>query len=161
MTMLQHFDRFTLFRKANCAAADSIAPELRDVIPNGLRNNIHWQLGHIVTVQASLLYKRCGLELPVPSEYLTWFAKGTSPADWAPETTPYEALRNDAGRLLDQTRGDLDRYHDARYSEPITVTGGVRLSSFADALEFLAVHEALHLGAMNVMKRILETQSES
>lgn len=161
MTLLDHFERFTLFRRANCAVIDSIPPNLRDTVPHGLRNNIHWHLGHIITVQASLLYKRCDLELPVNPAYFDWFARGTSPGDWTPETTPFEALRNDAERLLEQTRGDLDRCKDARYVKPITVTGGVKLASFADALEFLAIHEALHFGSMNVMKRILERQSES
>ena len=156
----QDFETFKLYRQANCEVSDALSDDLREVIPNGLRNNIHWHTGHIVTVQASLLYKRSGLEVPVPPEYFNWFGKGTSPADWTDDTVAFEVVREDADRLLGITLSDLSRYRDVQYPETITVTGGVQLSSFAEALGFLAIHEALHLGAMNVMKRLLERQTE-
>ncbi|MBD3404419.1 hypothetical protein GF420_16125 [candidate division GN15 bacterium] len=149
------FDRFARFRHLCMESLDAAPAEIKETIAPGLRNNLHWQAGHLVVVQASLLYRRCGLEPPLGLEWFDSFGKGTSPANWSDTTPSYDRARERLQALIDTTRADLDRLADRKYPETITVTGGDRLSSFAEALEFLSVHEALHLGNINVIRRIL------
>jgi len=64
----------------NMAALRLTPPAARTVIPRGLRNHLHWQAGHLVTVQASLLYLRSGLTPFLDETWFAAFAKGTAPA---------------------------------------------------------------------------------
>ncbi|MDX9856279.1 MAG: DinB family protein [candidate division Zixibacteria bacterium] len=148
------FERFVRFRTANITALDTVPEDACDIIPAGLRNNIHWQAGHLATVQASLLYRRCGVDAPLDDSWFASFAKGTSPSDWSGSTPSYADARTQLRALVDRTRSDLPSLAGLAYPEPVTVTGGERLSTFLDALGFLTIHEALHLGTINTMRRL-------
>ncbi|MEE8576880.1 MAG: DinB family protein [candidate division Zixibacteria bacterium] len=158
---LRQFNRFKSLRRAIIGALDKIPPDMIETIPDRLRNNIHWQAGHIVTVQMSLSYRRSGLPMPVSDEWLSSFGKGTSPADWEtlePGLTipSYRKTRKLLDDSIDQMSDDMERLLKTKYPEPVTVTSGLVITSFAEALEFLPVHEALHLGSIRTMHRLLE-----
>ena len=153
------FDQFTRLRRAAIDLLDDIPANLRTTIPAGMKNNIHWQAGHILTVQASLLYRRCGVQSPVSDDYYDAFGKGTSPADWNGQAPSFDAVRSQLDTSIDQLAVDILRMGSLQYPEPITVSTGDRLGSFADALRFLPVHEAIHLGVITAMHRILTHES--
>lgn len=149
------YDRFVRFRTACMVSIDAIPEDLRQTIPGGLRNNIHWQAGHLATVQASLLYLRCGVEPPLEKRWFDSFAKGTSPAGWNEFTPDFAGTRSQLELMIDRSRADLPALHGRDYVEPITVTGNETLRTFVEALSFLTIHEALHLGTINTMRRLL------
>ena len=149
------YERFTRFRTANITAIDSVPESGRDVIPHGLRNNIYWQAGHIVTVQASLLYRRCGVEPPLGEIWFASFGKATSPEDFTSKTPSFAEVREQLTAMIERTRTDLPKLADLKYVEPITVTGSETLHTFIEALNFLSMHEVLHLGSINSMRRLL------
>lgn len=142
------------------AVLRAVPPEHRTAVPRGLRNHLHWQAGHIVTVQASLLYLRSGLTPFLDDSYFTAYAKGTSPAGWTGEEPSYDTVLGELGRSLDILKTDFPRYSDHAYPAPIAVSTGDTLTSFADALRFLPLHEAIHLGTINTMVRILGVNAE-
>lgn len=149
------FEQFARLRRAAIDLIDTVPADCRTTIPDGLRNNLHWQAGHILTVQASLLYRRCGAPSPVSEDYYSTFGKGTSPADWGGQAPAFETVRAMLDMSLDQLKTDIPSMADLKYPETITVSTGDKLSSFADALRFLPVHEAIHLGVITAMNRIL------
>lgn len=55
-------------------------------VPDGYRNNIRWNLRHIVVSQQLLLYKLSATEMHVSDEMVDLFRAGSSPDDW--DTTP-------------------------------------------------------------------------
>src|SRR5690606_19481345 len=81
------------FRKAR-AWQSRVTPGLSDeqllTVPAGHRNNILWDMGHIVVIQQLLVYKLSGLELHVPDSMVAQFRNETSPGDWS--ATPDIAL---------------------------------------------------------------------
>lgn len=149
------FGTFVNIRQANINLIDSFPPDKIDVIPNGFRNNIYWNAGHILTVQISLFYRRLKKPLPVDDSYFKYFGKGTSPEDWDDKMPPFKVVRNQLEKITDKSFADLDRYENLIYPEPFTVTGGIILTTFLEGLTFLAIHESYHLGAINAMKKVL------
>jgi uncharacterized damage-inducible protein DinB len=146
-------------RQRTLAVLTEVPAAVRTVIPPGLRNNLHWQAGHIVTVQASLLYLRSGLPPFLNESYFTAFAKGTSPAVWTGEEPSYEQILTQLNSSIPLLAADITRFADTRYPAPITASTGDTLTSFAEALRFLPIHEAIHQGAIATMVRILGVKS--
>ena len=143
-------------RQKNIEVIKSIPVKLLTVIPDGFSNNIYWQAGHILTVQDSLIYRRCGLDMHLDQSYLTYFAKGTSPKDFDAGIPAIEMLFQQSERTLNQLKTDLDRFARIPYPEPVEVSFGLTLNSFSDAVCALPFHEAYHLGTMNLLKKFLK-----
>lgn len=148
-------DDFIIMRKKNIGLINSIDESKVMTIPEAFSNNIYWQAGHLITVQASLLYKRTNQEIPIDKNYFIYFAKGTSPDNFDADIPPFSKLLIQLTQLLDYTSSNCNDLSDASYQEEVTVSTGHKLNSFKDALMFLPLHEAHHLGAMSMLRKLL------
>jgi hypothetical protein len=122
-------------------------------IPACRRNNIAWNLGHIVTVQQALCNLLSGKRMNLPDEYRAWYLRDTSPADWTGEP--------DVPKLLDellalpaQTEADYAAGLFANYQSFTTTTGAV-LETVEDAIGFNNFHEGLHTGIILSIRKEL------
>ena len=151
------FDDLVILRNKNIALINTIDDNKLLTIPDGLNNNIYWQAGHILTVQASLLYKRTAQPLPIDKTYLNYFGKGTSPKGFDDNIPTIEILLEQLKSSLLHTESNYIENASLPYDETITVSTDHQLSTFADALLFLPLHEAYHFGSMSAMKKLLES----
>lgn len=115
-------------------------------LPPGFSNNIVWNAGHAVATQQLLTYGLSGLPLRLDQTFVDAFRKGTHPGE------PFDEAR--LGLLLqwmletpewlaeDYETGVFKTFH------PYTTSFGVRLYSIEEAIQFVTVHEGLHLGYM-------------
>ncbi len=139
----------------------SIPTEQADTIPPSWHNNARWHAGHLLITPALLTHGLLQEPLGVPEEFRSWFAKGTSPADWAdPAALPsYADLVDDmvplSGRLFESVK---DR-GDQQLLQPYTTSVGVVLKTPADALNFSLMHDGIHLGMLLALKRALQASS--
>lgn len=145
----------TLVRKKIITVVDEIDQNKLMIIPAGLSNNIYWQCGHLVTTQASLLYKRTNSEIPVDKKYFDYFAKGTSPDNFDDNIPPFSKIRLEMETMIEYTGANLNRDGNLKYQEEIIVSTGHIIDSFATALAFLAIHEAHHLGSISTLRKLL------
>lgn len=126
--------------------------ELR-YIPAGFRNNVLWNLGHLVVTQQLLHYGQSGLPLLVPDEVRDQFRRGTSPAEWTRDPDSRQLLELAAElpiRLEEDYRvGRFERF------QTYTTMSGVILSDIDAAISFNNYHEGLHMGVISSMKRLL------
>lgn len=152
----QAFDHFQILRGKNIDLIQSIPKDKMMTIPNGFSNNIYWHTGHILTVQHSLLYRRCNLELGLDSSYLDYFAKGLSPASFDDRIPEIDTLLKQLEHSIVALENNLDKYADKKYDDDVTVSFGFTLNSFNDAVIALPYHESYHLGSMNVLKKFLK-----
>jgi uncharacterized damage-inducible protein DinB len=150
------FDRFARMRQQTIDLLAHLPDSTAEKIPPGFRNNLHWQAGHLVAVQASLLYRRTSQELPLPDEFFTSFAKGTSPADWNADVPSFEATRKELTTQVEVNSRDLELMESLTYPEPVTVSTGHTLCSFLDALAFLPIHEGIHHGMIVAMLKLVD-----
>jgi len=123
-------------------------------IPQGHKNNILWNLGHIVVVEQLLHYKLSGLDPYIPNEMIAQFKTGTSPVDWA---SPPDAgvIRSLLLELPEKLHAD---YQAGRFGEfkPYTTSVGVTLMDFEDASTFNHFHEGVHTGIILSMRKRVE-----
>jgi len=122
-------------------------------IPLNRRNNIAWNLGHIVTVQQLLTYGLSNLELHIPKKYVKMFSRSTDPSGWTEQPHPVELLE-----LLEElptvTATDYEAGRFNTFKE-FTTTTGVKLTNLDDAMAFNNFHEGIHHGVMLSIRREL------
>ena len=133
--------------------ADGLTLEQLLRIPPGFRNNLLWNLGHVMVTQQLLCYERCGLPLRIPDYFLPLFRKGTHPGEWkgAMDVEDIKAWLQEAPKLL---REDLHKNVFHSYA-PYETSAGIPLHSISDAISFVAWHESLHLGVMTAMRKLV------
>ncbi len=119
--------------------------------PDGFSNNLIWNIGHVVVVQQSLIYKFSGLEGYTPAELYRQYKPGTKPTGDTSESQVSE-LKDLLTSLIEKTEND---YNDEKFSvfHAHTLSTGFHLASLQDAFNFNNYHEGLHLGFMvNIRK---------
>ncbi|MGB5227596.1 MAG: DinB family protein [Eudoraea sp.] len=127
--------------------------ELLFEIPEGYRNNIWWNIAHIVATQQILVYKFSNLPTRIDDSLVQKFRKGTLP-DISPTD---EELDHIAAFLLSTAEWAQEDYENGvfkEYNEYKTSTK-VILRNVEDALSYNLYHEGLHLGVILSLEKIL------
>ena len=124
-------------------------------IPDGYRNNIWWNIAHVVVTQQILTYKLSGLPMRIPQELVDKFRKGTVPDGTATD----EEITMIRGFLISTIEWTLEDYENQlfRTFNEYTTSANVTLKNVNDALAFNVFHEGLHMGAiLSLQKAILK-----
>jgi len=141
------FKQMDSIRALTLKVFDDLSEALADKIPGGFRNSIRWNLGHIWTVQNSLLQNFGGITLDLPPRYMELFAPGTKPADWQGDIPTLDELKqhleNQPAKLQEHLAGKLDDQAAKPFLGYTTV---------GEILMFTLYHEGLHLGAIKALK---------
>ena len=129
----------------------SCTPEQLNKTPAGFSNNIAWNLGHIIAVQQSLVYRRTGMEGLLPKRLYDLYMPGTRPG--APlHAADLEELKSLLFSTIGQTEAD---YASGAFGpfRALTTSRGFGLNSLEDAIAFNNFHEGLHIGSvMSLLK---------
>ena len=123
-------------------------------IPEGFRNNIYWNIAHVVVTQQLITYGLSKLPLQVGAEWVAKYRKGTTPAmDQVSEDEILE-LQQLLFSTLEQTQQD---YQEGRFKqyEAYTTSANVTLTSVEEAMAFNVYHEGLHLGAILALQKAI------
>jgi hypothetical protein len=140
-------------RRLTSKAVDGLSQEQLLHIPEGFRNNILWNLGHVVVTQQRLCYKHAGLDLYVPDDVCEVLKIGTSPADWS--TPPdVDRIRTWMRELPDRLEEDLRRNRFDNYPG-YTTANGVTFNDIDDAIVFNNIHEGVHLGVILSLRKAI------
>lgn len=123
-------------------------------IPDGFKNNLLWNYGHIVATQQLLCYKLSGLEMIAPMDFIEEYKKGTVPSKTYTEADKKE-IELLAKETITQFEKDLQSGIFTSY-QSYTNTLGVTLNTIHDAISFNDFHEGLHLGYIMSMKRFIK-----
>ena len=122
-------------------------------VPDGFRNSIAWNAGHIVVTQQLLHYPLSGLEMYIDNATVDRFRKGTSPDDWEsrPDMGPiFKAMIELPERLGDDfAQGRFQKFDEYRTS------AGVVLNNIEDAINFNNFHEGIHLGIILSLAKLV------
>ncbi len=122
-------------------------------IPEGSKNNILWNLGHIIVTEHVLHYTLSRLEMRIPKETASMFRTGTSPEIWK-ETPNIAKIKSLLLELPDKL---LEDYNNGLFKEfrPYKTSTGVELNSFEDAITFNHFHEGTHTGIiLGLIKKV-------
>ena len=132
---------------------DGLSSEQLLRVPHGFRNNLLWNLGHVMVTQQLLCYEKCGLQLRIPDYFLPLFRKGTHPGEWkgTMDVEDIKAWLMETPKMLLE---DLHKNVFHTYTRYET-SAGIPLTSISDAISFVAWHESQHLGIMVAMRKLV------
>lgn len=143
-------------RALTLAVLDHTSEEMADIIPEGFRNSIRWNFGHIVFIQERLAYEVAGKPMHLPENYARLFAAGTSPADWQ-ETPPTLAEIKEQMVLQSQR---IKESHQTGLEEslphPFTNKFGITFDTVGGCLLFSFFHEGMHLNTIRLYAKMLK-----
>ncbi|MFC0610870.1 DinB family protein [Scopulibacillus daqui] len=144
------FKQLDIVRAATAGLLESIPESDWDVIPKGFRNNIRWNAGHILTIQDLFANGLRSMTQNLPGNYLAYFAKDTSPADWNEQPPSKEELikflKDQPGWIREVCKGKLDQKLDKPFKGFETI---------GELLTFSVYHEGLHDGVINTQSKIV------
>ena len=132
---------------------DGLTLEQLHTIPEGFKNNIAWNVAHLVATQQLLHYKLSGKDCLIPDELIEANRKGTSPSDKFTQETFDEIIELFKG-LPDTLEEDYNEGIFTEYKEYPTSTGFV-LDSIDTAIAFNNMHESLHLGVIMSLRKLV------
>lgn len=115
-------------------------------IPEPFKNNLIWNLAHVIVTEQLLVYGRSGLPMMVPDEMVAKFRGGTKPEADVTQAEVDE-IKSLLFTTIEKTRADYAAGVFKNY-ESITTKTGFTINSVEDALNFNNFHEGAHMGVM-------------
>ena len=122
-------------------------------IPKEFRNNIWWNIAHVVVTQQILVYKFSGVPMLVSEELVAKFMKGTVPDGAASD----DEIAQITGVLVSTIERTQEDYEAGRFKDfkPYTTSAKVTLNNVQDAISFNNFHEGIHLGSIFALIKML------
>ena len=144
--MQKQFETLIKSRQLTLKAIRGLTIEQLNKIPEGFKNNIAWNVAHLVVTQQLLCYKLAGLDCLVSDKMIANFQKGTSPTNTISESE-FETIKEQFLQLPNQLKEDYSNSLFKNYSAYKTSVD-VTLNSIEDGVIFNLYHEGIHLGIM-------------
>ncbi len=132
---------------------ESLSLAQMNQIPAGFGNNLIWNAGHLIATQQVLCYALASLPTPIEADFIARYRKGSRP-DGTVSMAEWTFIKDRLVTSVDQFEDDLRQLDFSNFSEYST-SYGVSLSNIGQALSFNNSHEALHLGTMMAMKKLI------
>ncbi|MDX5321920.1 MAG: DinB family protein [Bacteroidota bacterium] len=138
-------------RENSITVLDSMSIEAVNALIPGFNNTAAWNFCHPILTTSLLTYGICGLETGFNPRQMVRFRKGSAGANAVSveELAEFKAMSSSFLTKLknDYTSGLFQDY------KPYETSYGIKLNSIEEALHFVGVHEALHLGYMMAIRR--------
>jgi hypothetical protein len=132
---------------------EGLSVEQLNEIPAGMSNNIAWNFGHIVAAQQGLCNGLSGVALNAPPDFIAPYKKGTKPESFIKQEDIDEFKKFTVSNIGALEKGLQENVY-VNY-QPYETSYGYKLNDIQDAVRFVAVHDALHLGyAMAIRKNL-------
>lgn len=122
-------------------------------IPNGFKNNIAWNVAHLVVTQQLLCYKYAGLNILVTEEMVETFQKGTAPNRDITQDE-LDTIKEQLVALPNTFEEDYNAKIFNNY-KPYPTSVNVTLNNINEAFEFNTYHEGIHLGIILSLKKFV------
>jgi hypothetical protein len=150
-TLLRDFSDLRAFALKFLANMDA---EEASLIPDGFRNNLQWQLGHLLYTQGTTLYEWCGQPLPFHRSFKEYFGLGTSPEDFDSLVPDWDELLALAGRHLRSLPGEVAHRLEQPLLKPYKLMN-ISMTTAGETLPFLIAHEGEHLAHIKRLRKAL------
>lgn len=122
-------------------------------IPTGFRNNLMWNYGHVIVTQQLLCYGLSGLKPILTREMIEAYRKGSAPQGPVDQDTYDEFIQ-----LSETTLAKFQHDYALGIFEDFKLyptSFGIELSRVEEAFQFNLAHEAMHLGTMMAMRKLV------
>lgn len=151
--MKRHFEYLRVTRNNVLKLIENLDLAQLNKIPAGFNNNLVWNLGHIVATQQLLCYGLSGLSMELDNDFITRYRKGSKP-EGEVDQTELDYIKNQMIVLVDKIEDDYANEIFKEYKQ-YTTSFNATLESVDDAILFNNMHEAMHLGFMIALKKLV------
>jgi len=151
--MNKNFDTLKKSRILILKIIEGLSIDQLNKIPEGFKNNIAWNIAHLVVTQQLLCYKLAGLKCLISDEMITSFQKGTAPTYTISEAE-FKEIKTLFLALPEKLTADYEKGIFTEYNE-YTTSVAVTLKNINDALTFNLLHEGIHLGIILQLKKFV------
>ncbi|MGP4081241.1 DinB family protein [Pseudalkalibacillus sp. R45] len=149
----QIFEQFRMWRSWTVGSVEGLTEELIDHIPEHHRNNIRWNIGHILAGWDHTVSQTLDIERMLPQQYHVMFPRESSPVDWNEQPPSYEELlkrlKEQPDQMIEVCRGKLDQPLKGEF---------FHMKTLGEMFLFHMNHEALHMSTINIIKRAAKHQ---
>lgn len=127
------------------------------ITPPKLSNNMLWIFGHLIRSTDYLTLRLAGEKMNFPENLDSYFAKGSSTKDWQDTN----GLKDKIFAAEKHCREALDKFltpdkMNSNLAENYKTSMGMNLKTVSDAVEYATIHEVLHLGQLQIYKKLTE-----
>lgn len=146
---------FADLRKQILNVITSLSKSQLNRIPKGFRNNLHWQIGHVLKITDELIFEFSGVGSRIPLGYKTYFATGTHPSNWSNNPPETEIIIKN----LEVQMSEICEKYDGRLAQPVPDKNNfLQASVIGELFHVLIAHESMHLGMINAMAKVLQNE---
>lgn len=154
MNSMEHvFDGLSKGRVLMLKLIDGLSIEQLNKIPEGSKNNIAWNIAHLVVTQQVLCYKLSGLACLIPDEMIGLYRKGTAPVNEVTKEE-FDEIKELFISLALKFEEDYKKGVFQNYTE-YTTSVNVTLTDIKSAATFNLFHEGIHLGALLGLRKLV------
>ena len=151
--MEKQFDVIVKTRQNFSNLVNGLTIEQLNKIPQGFNNNIAWNFGHIIVSQQVLCYTRAGLASRIDETLTKKYQKGSKPESFI-DANEIELLKKLAFSLIDDLKADMKENKFSAY-QPVSTAFGVDLKTVEEAIPYFSMHDGLHLGYAQALKKLV------
>lgn len=149
-------NQFFLTRNKLKEVVDHLSEPEADFQPEGFSNTVRWQLGHLLVSAESFMFGYPQVGSPVPEIYASFFERGTAPSRWQRSAPSLTELK----KQLEAQEKRLAELPDEYWSEKVTSPiPGMDIKDREGLFHLLLHHEAMHLGQIQSIKRLIAVES--
>jgi len=130
---------------------ENLSLEQLNKIPEGFKNNIIWNVAHLLVTHQLLLYKLSGLPIAISDEMVKKYTKGSAPQSDITQQE-LETIKSQFLTLVDISKEDYNNNLFKTY-HPYPTSANVTLNTVDEAIQFNNFHEGLHLGYILALKK--------
>ncbi len=130
-----------------------LSTEQLNHIPAGFNNSIIWNIGHVVTTMNLLVYKNSNLPMKLDDDFIACYRKGSKP-NGAIDNSEIKFISDILTQSVDQLTDDWCAGKFEKYTTYET-SYGATLNNATEAIQFNTVHEAMHLGYVKAMSKLV------
>ncbi|MCM3719033.1 DinB family protein [Fictibacillus phosphorivorans] len=145
------FKNFELARSFFLKHLGELDKEVAQVQPEGFNNNIHWHVGHVLTIAEYFMFGYPEKTKHLPLNYIELFNRGTSPADWKGEVPSLSELTEQLKDQMARIKEIPEERLQEKLEKPL-----FNFTTFGELMNFAVFHETYHLGQMHAMKKVIE-----
>lgn len=130
---------------------EDVTEEEAEIIPDGFRNNIRWNMGHTYLDQYLWVLDVTGEKDEMMKKFNQWFGFGTTPGNFSQETPSFQELKV----MLKHQVKDIKERYGHRLEEKYPPTSMEHYTTIEQVLVRTAFHEGMHLQAINDIKKCI------
>jgi hypothetical protein len=142
--MNKQFEILQQSRKLILKSIEAKSIKQLNIVPNGFKNNIVWNVTHLVVTQQLLCYKLAGLPCLISDEMIEKYQKGTAPLQPISEEE-FNTIKKLFLELPKKLKEDYNNKLFQKYY-PYKTSVNIALNSIEDGIVFNIYHEGIHLG---------------